>query len=82
MDIGSSSRKDFTTTFLIVVIYAIAFYSLQFLLHAANIFPLLPTTANLKSWDADWYRNIADNGYLFSDKHQSNTGFFVLLLRS
>lgn len=73
-----SNKKEFLSTFLLVSIYALAFLGLQFFLFNTGVVSTLPSAANLVSWDAGWYKSIAQSGYSFSDSGQSSAGFFYL----
>jgi len=76
--INLSNKKDLINTFLLVIFYSLCFYAIQFLLFKTGLVPKMPTSDNLLSWDAGWYRSIAVNGYTFNKDAQSNTGFFIL----
>jgi len=71
-------KKDILNTFLLVIVYACAFYCIQFFLFKAALVANFPTSENLVHWDAGWYKTIADDGYVFSNSGQSNSGFFML----
>jgi len=72
------NRKDLINTFLLVVGYGAVFYGLQFFLYRTGLFAHYPDADNLVSWDANWYQSIARHGYGYSDRGQSNSGFFYL----
>jgi len=38
----------------------------------------IPNNSNLLNWDASWYNSINQDGYIFDESVQSNTGFFPL----
>jgi hypothetical protein len=73
-----SGRKVFFHTVLFVVIYVFLFYCLQFFLARFGMAAHYPTGENITSWDAGWYRAIAERGYIHDDQGQSNTGFYFL----
>ena len=73
------SRQKWLQGFALAAGYAVVFYLLQFYLHKIAIFDTAPTNANLTLWDAGWYRSIADEGYKYTERQASNSGFFPLI---
>ncbi len=71
-------KKELLQTFLMVLLYGLAFYGLQIVLYRMGLFANYPTHDNLISWDAGWYRSIARRGYIYSSIGQSNSGFYYL----
>ncbi len=57
------------------VLFLVALY---YLLHLFGICRMLPFNSSLLQWDANWYNSIQSNGYSYSEKIQSNAGFFPL----
>lgn len=57
------------------VFFLIALY---FLMHLIGLCSVFPSNTSLMQWDANWYQSIQLNGYSYSDKIQSNAGFFPL----
>ncbi len=51
---------------------------LYLLLHLIGLCSVFPSNTSLMQWDANWYQSIQLNGYSYSEKIQSNAGFFPL----
>jgi hypothetical protein len=64
MLLQTDDRKEFFSTFLTVVFYAIGFYCLQFFLYSVTMVQDYPTEHNLKFWDAAYYESISKYGYV------------------
>lgn len=65
-------------SFLLVCIYALAYYLLQYILYKTGVVEQFPNAKNLLNWDAKWYHSIAEHGYQYSLQSYSNSGFFIL----
>jgi hypothetical protein len=63
-----------------VLLYAVGFLILQYILFRTHLVANFPNELNLTYWDAGWYKSIADKGYQFDINSQSNTGFYYLFL--
>ena len=74
----SGQQKRACEAFLLVVVYGISFFAIQFLLYQFHLLPYLPDAQNIGAWDGSWYRSIAQNGYVHTASAPSNTGFYVL----
>ncbi len=48
------------------------------LLYIFGLIHIIPQENNLVQWDSGWYQSIVEQGYLFNENEQSNTGFFPL----
>jgi len=57
-----------------VLLIAILYYLFYFL----GLCTILPSDASLLQWDANWYNSIQLDGYWYSEKMQSNSGFYPL----
>ncbi len=68
-------KSIFFRSFIFSLIYGVLFYALQFFFVRIGMLGIEPDTSNLLLWDAWYYYNIAEEGYL-KDSH--NTGFFIL----
>ncbi len=66
------------STFLLVILYAGCFYAFQYFLYATLMVPAIPNETNLISWDAGYYRDIANTGYDVHDGNLSRLAFFPL----
>jgi hypothetical protein len=75
--INETSHKTFLQTFLLVVIYAFAFYALQVFLNTSAIVPVMPDVKNICGYDSNWYKSIAEQGYVYSP-YGNNTAFYFL----
>lgn len=70
--------RKFYTFFGAASCYILCCYILQIILVKTGIFATLPDSAHLLAWDANWYRDIADNGVLYWGGTACNAGFFPL----
>ncbi|MBL0047328.1 MAG: hypothetical protein IPP32_04425 [Bacteroidetes bacterium] len=67
-----------TALYKVLVFHVLVLISLYVLLYSCGILQVFPNTSTLLKWDSNWYNSIVQNGYSYSDKIQSNAGFFPL----
>lgn len=61
-----------------VFLHLIILVLLMYILDLLDIIKIFPLGDNLLKWDATWYNSIKLNDYSYSEKIQSNSGFFPL----
>jgi len=76
--INSQINKSIINTFLLVIVYASAFYMLQIFLFKIGMLSVLPDEHNIAVFDANWYYSIKHEGYKYGSGG-SNSGFYILL---
>lgn len=74
----SPAQKSFANTFLLVVLYAVGFYGLQFFLFETGLVKFIPDALNLRKWDAGWYHTLSETGYTYDVGAPNNLVFFPL----
>jgi len=72
----SKAGKDFTATFILVVIYAGVFYGFQFFFCKSLLFTYIPDIDNINKWDVSWYKTIADTGYRYIPGESNNLALY------
>lgn len=72
-----ASRKELIQTFLLVVLYGVIFHALQFVFFQREMVSVLPGEDVLSIWDAGFYKDIAEKGYVWKET-ANNTAFFML----
>lgn len=73
----SDKRKEFLQTFLVGMLYGVFFYVLQVVLKQRDIIGAWPDEDVLSIFDAGWYKEIVEQGYIFK-KGPANTAFYPL----
>ena len=71
-------NREAINTFLLALFYAVGFYVLNFLLHQRDMVANIPDNEKLLFWDAGYYHEIAEKGYLFIEGRSNNTAFYML----
>jgi hypothetical protein len=72
-------NKSVVNTFLFVLAYGVFFTILQVFLHQRDMAKLVPTAQILSTYDAGWYKEIAEKGYIYTEGKASNSAFYPLL---
>ena len=68
-----NTRKEFFSTFLMVLCYGLGFYFIQFFIFKIGVTSILPNDVTLIRWDAPIYKDVATKGY-----DMKTTGVMVL----
>jgi hypothetical protein len=69
--------RETVNSFLLALGYGIGLYLLMVFLHQRVMVDNLPDNRSLATWDAGWFKDIVDNGYVLKDR-ASNVGFCPL----